>query len=311
VNESAGLPGAAVTALSPVLEAPLLYLACPLTGLGDKADAMEVRVERIKECIREFTDESRVPLDKWQVSSYAPIDYTAPWMGDQRSPREIYEINLQALSDSDGLIVITHRGSSAGVGQEIEWARGWGIPILYLSADEASRQIRGIPHPIIFSRYEDDDEACARVHAWLAANRAVIEDGPRRRTNRNLAYFPLTAALSQAWHKTVNKTDTALRAGLQPAGVECLLESSARLSAAPFATVVALATELGVPIGRRSDLRLLQARAWVDAATQCGWDDETADRVRFYALLRASDGLDLESVAGWIRVHTLMTAALS
>jgi hypothetical protein len=311
VTEPADLPGAALTDLTPVLEVPRLYLACPLTGLGDRTSAMEARVERIKQCIKDFTEVSRVSADRWEVRAYAPINFTPPWNDDLRGPREIYEINLQALADSDGLVVITDRGSSAGVGQEIEWARCMGIPILYLSVDEASRQIRGIPHRITFSRYTDEDDACDQVQQWLAANRARIEDGPRRRTNRNLAYYPLTVALSQAWHRTFNKTDTALRAGLQPEAVDCLVESPARVAVAPFATVMALATELGVPIGRRTDLGLPQARAWVDAATHGGWDDETADRVRFYALLRASEGLDLDSVSGWMQAHRLMTTALT
>jgi hypothetical protein len=293
--------------LTPVPGVPRLYLASPLTGLGDRTGTMEALVERIKLCIKDFTDVSRVASDRWEVRAYAPINFTPPWKDDRRGPREIYEINLQALADSDGLIVINDNGSSAGVGQEIEWARCMGIPILYLSLDEASRQIRGIPHPITFSRYTDEDDACAYVQQWLEANRARIQDGPRRRTNRNLTYFPLTAALSQAWHRTFNKTDTALRAGLQPEAVDCVVEFPARLAAAPFSIVMALASELGVPIGRRTDLRLPQARAWVQAADAGGWDDDLAERVLFYALLRASER-DLESPDIWAQLRTEMDA---
>lgn len=178
---------------------------------------------------------------------------------------------------------------------------------MYLSLDEASRQIRGIPHPITFSQYNNEADACTHVQRWLEANRARIEDGPRRRSNRNLTYYPLTAALSQAWHRTFNKTDTALRAGLQPAAVDCLVESPARMAVAPYSTVMALAAELGVPIGRRTDLRLPQARAWVQAADADGWDDDLAEKVLFYALLRASER-DLTSARIWAQLRAEMEA---
>jgi len=309
VTESADLHGAAVTDLTPVLDVPRLYLACPLTGLGDDVVPMETRVRRVIECIKEFAETNTVGnSDPWEVRAYAPIEFTPPWKNDLRSPTEIYDINLEALAGSDGLIVITHHGSSAGIGQEIEWARCMGVPILYLSVDEASRQIRGIPHRITFAQYTDDEEICEHVTDWLAANRNAIQDGPRRRSNRNLAFYPLTAALAQAWHKRFDKTDTALRANLLPDAVTCMLESPARLSVAPFASVLALATELGVSIGRRADLGFREAAAWVSAATTGWWDEEAAEKVRIYALLRASYGHDLADPATWARLYAAMNA---
>lgn len=308
MTEPAELPGAAVTDLSPVLEVPRLYLACPLTGLGNEVAPMETRMRRVIRCIKDFTGTSLVPNEPWEVRAYAPIEFTPPWKNDQRSPTEIYTINLEALAGSDGLIVITHQGSSAGIGQEVEWARCMGIPILYLSVEEASRQIRGIPHRITFAQHTDDEQICEHVLDWLAANRAAIQDGPRRRSNRNLAFYPLTAAMAQAWHNRFDKTDTALRANLLPEAVTCMLESPARLSIAPFATVLALAAELQVSIGRRADLGFREVEAWVSAATVGGWDEETAEKVRIYALLRASQGHDLTDPAAWTHLHAAMDA---
>jgi hypothetical protein len=242
------------------------------------------------------------------VRAYAPIEFTPPWKNDLRSPTEIYDINLEALAGSDGLVVVTHHGSSAGIGQEIEWARCLGIPILYLSVDEASRQIRGIPHRITFAQYADEEEICEHVEGWLVANRRAIQDGPRRRANRKLAFYPLTAALAQAWHKRFDKTDTALRANLLPDAVTCMLESPARLSVAPFATVLSLATELGVSIGRRGDLGFREAAAWVSAAEAGEWDEDAAEKVRIYALLRASCGHDLADPATWAMLYVAMNA---
>ncbi|MFT4082840.1 MAG: hypothetical protein QM638_09660 [Nocardioides sp.] len=158
------------------------------------------------------------------------------------------------------------------------------------------------PHPITFARYTDEEDLRLRVQEWLEANRPAIQNGPQRRSNRKLAFLPFTAALSQAWHRSFNKTDTAARVGLRPAAVASLLDSPARLAVAPFATVLALANELGVPIGRRTDLRLSQARAFVQAADADGWDDDLAERVLFYALLRASMR-DLTSSEVWAELR--------
>lgn len=305
VTESADLPGATVTDLTPVRKVPSLYLACPLTGHADHADEIKTRVGVVETCIAEFTDTTGFSTEPWHVNAYAPVNHTSPWEDDHRSPEEIFEINLQALTESDGLIVVAHQGSSAGIGQEIEWARCMNIPILYLSIDEPSRQIRGIPHPITFARYTDGEDLRLRVQEWLEANRPSIQNGPRRRSNRKLAFLPFTAALSQAWHRSFNKTDTAARVGLRLTAVNSLLDSPARLAVAPFATVLALANELGVPIGRRTDLRLTQARAFVRAADAGGWDDDLAERVLFYALLRAS-AHDLTSAEVWTELHAQM-----
>lgn len=298
MTESADLSGATVTDLTPVRKVPSLYLACPLTGHADRAEEIKTRVGVVEACIAEFTDTTGFSTEPWHVNVYAPVNHTSPWEDDYRNPEEIFEINLQALTESDGLIVVAHQGSSAGIGQEIEWARCMNIPILYLSIDEPSRQIRGIPHAITFARYIDEDDLRMRVHEWLEANRPAIQNGPQRRSNRKLAFLPFTAALSQAWHRSFNKTDTAARVGLRPAAVTSLLDSPVRLAVAPFATVLALANELGVPIGRRTDLRLAHARAFVQAADAGGWDDDFAERVLFYALLRAS-AHDLTSAEVW------------
>ncbi len=305
VTESADLPGATVTDLTPVRKVPSVYLACPLTGHADHAQEIKTRVGVVEACIAEFTDTTGFSTEPWHVSAYAPVNHTSPWEDDHRSPEEIFEINLQALTESDGLIVVAHQGSSAGIGQEIEWARCMNIPILYLSIDEPSRQIRGIPHAITFARYTDEADLRLRVQEWLEANRPGIQNGPQRRSNAKLAFLPFTTALSQAWHRSFNKTDTAARVGLRPAAVTSLLDSPARLAVGPFATVLALANELGVPIGRRTDLSLTQARAFVQAADAGGWDDDLAERVLFYALLRAS-AHDLTSGEAWTELRAQM-----
>lgn len=308
---SADLPGTETSSSEPAPqpEFPRLYVACPLTGLSEaEKSATDFRVQAVKTCIKEFTDINRADPDRWPLRVYAPFDFTPP-SNEGITPTDIYEINLEALTDSDGLIVITDRMSSAGVGQEIEWATRLGLPVLYLTSHVTSRQIRGIPHTVTAVTYESVSDMVDKVGNWLTANRTGIVDGPRRRADRELAYLPLTTELSRAWEATADKTSAAYRARLLPGAVISMLKSASRVAMAPLATLHALANELGVSLSPRNQLTYAESVAWTAAAMAGDWDAGIAEKVRIHAQLRASTGLDLESQETWTRVHAELTSA--
>jgi hypothetical protein len=46
----------------------------------------------------------------------------------------------------------------------------------------------------------------------------------------------------------------------------------------------------------------------VSAATTGGWDEDVSEKVRLYALLRASGGHDLADPATWAQLYVSMNA---
>lgn len=281
---------------------PQLYVATPLTGLDSgRVEALSHRLETVKAAIHEATVGARTPDDQWPVRLHVPYDTTRPGSGDALNPETIYDVNLDALLDSDGLVVVADKYCSAGIGQEIEWATRSGIPILYLSPTTASRQILGNPHAIYTRTCVDAPDMATHVRFWLGSNREKLQHGPRRRDGRNLAYIGIQTRLAEAWKVTANPTDVAAQLNLQPGDVSSILKSPARLALTPWWNVCELATLLSVPLEARRTLSFTESRAWVCAAADGTWDQITADRVRTFALITGTR--DLELVATWTAMH--------
>jgi hypothetical protein len=281
---------------------PQLYIATPLTGLdAGREEALSHRLETVKGAILEATVGARTTDDQWPVRLHVPYDTTRPGSGDGLNPQTIYDINLDTLLESDGLVVVADKFCSAGVGQEIEWASRSGIPVLYLSPETASRQILGNPHGIYSRTCLDAQDMAGHVRSWLSANREKLQHGPRRRDDRNLAYVGIQTRLAVAWTQATNPTEVAAQLNLHPADVDSMLKAPARLALTPWWTVCELATLLSVPLEARRTLSFTESRAWVTAAADGAWDQTTADHVRTYALIIGAQ--DLELVATWTELH--------
>lgn len=294
--------------ISEVPKTPRLYLACPLTNLSAVTrQSLSATVDSIQLRIEQLTLHHRIAGDKWPIAVYAPLKQSAPWKQDGLSPSAVYEGNLTQVLDSDGLIVLACRTASAGVGQEIEWAVKASLPILYLTPGaEVSRQIRGTPGRLLVADYGSDMETLGlRLDTWLRANRTLIEDGPRRRSDRRLRYMGMTLRLREAWKRTSDPTSAAARCNLHPSLVDSLLSDPARVALMPSEWLDRLSAELGVPkplTGPQLGIRAL--RAWLKVTDARKLDDAGAERLRLFALadLLRNPKLDLDTPSAWQRL---------
>ncbi|PZS01487.1 MAG: hypothetical protein DLM56_14780 [Pseudonocardiales bacterium] len=281
---------------------PRLYLASPLTGLSEsRRRELSLRIRVVKSAVVDVTMTERPDEEQWPVSVYAPWEHTSPWGAAGLSPQTIYDHNLDHLLDCDGLVIVTDGTCSAGIGQEIEWAVRSGIPILYLSDTEASRQIRGTPHSIAERTWTDAETMAAHVRNWLSVERAQLQNGPRRRVDRDLAYVKVTAQLEVAWKSAANPTAIAAQLGLHPDAVWSLIKSPARVALTPWWTVCELAAELGVSLEARRALTFLESRAWTKAAEDGSWTSKAAERSRAHAV--GYQAADLELPATWAALY--------
>ncbi len=287
---------------------PRIYVATPLTGLSEKRRKdLSYRVSAVKTAITEVTLTDRTDDDRWPVALHVPWEHTAPWNDSGLSPQTIYEHNLDQLLNSDGLIVVTDNTCSAGIGQEIEWAARAGIPMLYLSDTDASRQLRGNPQAIETRVCVDADDAGAHVRRWLARERRTLQKGPGRRIDRDLSYVKVTAQLEVAWRATRNPTAVAAQLGLHPNVVWHMVGSPARVALTPWWTVCELAAALGISLDARRSLTFSESRAWIRAMETGSWSPRDAERVRSYAL--ATQNLDFELPSSWALAYERMRRA--
>lgn len=293
-----------------VADIPQIYLASPLTGLSEKDQRLICsEVSSLKSAIEKATGTDRPAGDEWPVTVYAPVDHTAPWKGDGLSPSTIYERNLSEVLDSDALVVIGEDGLSAGVGQEIAWATAAGLPILCLTPGTVmSRQITGTPGRLTVAAFNNDIATRdLRLSGWLRTNRSLIEDGPRRRSDRRLRYAGVTARLQSAWKALGDPTGAAARCNMSPGSVDSVLRDPARVAMMPVEWLDALTTELNVPRPLAGpQLTIRAVRALLACVEQEGLDDGTADRLRMVgtARLGSDPKLDLETADNW---RTLLT----
>lgn len=295
--------------LSVPADLPRIYLACPLTGLSDAAIRhIKSDTEAVKIAVEQVTSGDRLDSERWPVSIYAPIDYTAPWCEDGLSPAEVYRKNLTQVHSSDALIVIAEGGGSAGIGQELEWSVRLGLPTLYLSPDhQISRQIAGVPGYVRAQTYSCDVRTL-RLHVqnFLRQSRPLILDGPRRRASRELRYEVLTRRLRHAWASCSDRTVVAAQIRVDLAYLEVTLSDPAFVSMMPAETLIALANELDV---RLTDqvlaLSVAEMRALMAAAERQNWSDSEVGRLVFHghAAREGGDEIDLRVIDGWIHLR--------
>jgi hypothetical protein len=295
------------------LDLPKIYLACPLTGLTQRARRqIKSDVAAAQRAVEAVTVGDRVDDERWPVSVYAPIEHTAPWNRDRLSAEQVYRTNLHAVHTSDALIVLGENGASAGVGQELEWAIRVGIPILYLTAGrDVSRQIKGAPAFLQAQSYNNDTRTLeSHVKNFMRLWRPMILDGPRRRESRLLRYEAVTKRLRAAWETCPKPTEVAAQVRVDIRYLELALSDPVLLSVMPAETLISLAHELDVPLTSHSPQHLLvlpvpALRALLAAAEAEGWPDKDVERLIVHgrAASERNAGVDLTTITGWRSLH--------
>lgn len=303
------------------LEAPLpgkvteasIYLACPLTGLRDfDRRQLNSDIQAVKRAIECETLHDRLEPDSWPLSVYAPFDHTAPWKGDELSPAEVYERNLDAVHNADALIVLAEKGGSAGVGQEVEWSIRLGLPILFLTAEgDISRQIKGAPGFVSPQSYNKDTATLeSHVRNFLQRWKPLILDGPRRRASRHFRYEALTARLRAAWQGCADPTGVAAQVRVDVQYLELALGDPRYVAMMPMDTLISLARELDVSTttlhaNPRFVLPPAMVRALMAAAEQHAWSDDLVERLMYEgrAALERVAAFDLDTKSGWHRLR--------
>jgi hypothetical protein len=295
------------------LDVPKVYVACPLTGLAQRARRqIDSDVVAIKRAVEAVTVGERVDDERWPVSVYAPIEHTAPWNRDKLSAELVYRTNLNEVHTSDALIVLGEHGASAGVGQELEWAIRLGIPILYLTAGRnVSRQIRGTPAFLQAQSYNNDTRTLeSHVKNFMRLWRPMILDGPRRRESRRLRYEAVTKRLRAAWETCPKPTDVAAQVRVDIRYLELALSDPVLVSVMPAETLISLAHELDVTLTSHSPLRLVvlpvpALRALLAAAEADGWPDQDVERLIVHgrAASERNADVDLTTISGWRSLH--------
>jgi hypothetical protein len=180
---------------------PQVYLACRLTHLTeDERQLLDSWCTHIEQAV---TDASADSAARWNVSVHAPITWSAPWRGDNRSPKSIYALNSATVNACAAMIILSIDGGGLGVGQEFAWAVALRLPILLLyPADRPpSRQALGTPGDVTTIGFANAMELGEAVKAFLRANRPVIEDWQRRSDSLNVALLPLRETLAEHWHE--------------------------------------------------------------------------------------------------------------
>lgn len=293
---------------------PLIYIASPLTHLDQTGrDAVLAWGDIVESAIREATIEAE---DDWAVCVHLPAKLSPPWVSDDRSSQEIFELNTDVLwCEADALIIIAHQGGSLGAGQELEWARAVQLPILYVHrrSEPVSRQVRGTPADITLCPFGDPGELRDAVTTFIRSRRYVIQDGPRRRRSRSLRFTPLALSLHDSWRDRDqgSRREIAALAGLDVRSVERLLTDPLRLATLASAQLAMLSSALDHRRrhGRVGDSHLTigEMQALVAAQAEYGWEDPVAQRLiaaaRKELTITAIRRFRLTTVESWLNLH--------
>lgn len=307
---------------------PCLYVATALSSLNpDQRSTLDGWCTAV--------DRAIIPLsgDPAWLRVHQPFKLSASWLGDGRSPEEIYRKNWRHVcTETDGFILFAQRGGSIGAGQELAWAQKMGIPILVLAhgrdpedleegeenlanADTLSRQLLGAASDtdLKIRWFSSTEKLETVVREWVRQRRGAIEDRHRlRRMHRQRAATPLAVfnAAASRFSPDVAREVAALTR-LHPRRVEHLLASEDALLAASLDELLRLSTGLGIDLGealspRRRTLQPKQLEALSQAATENEWPPEqivaAVERGQF---VLASDGvrrLPLSNPEGWLRL---------
>lgn len=235
---------------------PLIYIVSQLSTLeGDGRADMERLCRLAADTARETAKSASPP---WGLDVYCPIEESAPWIADGRTPIQVYETNFKKVTqEADGLIVIGRWGGSFGAGQELAWAAHLRLPILFLRRAEEilSRQVEGTPADLEIVRFDSDGDLAGTVKTFVNQRKASLETHARHRKGRTLEVAGLSEELREkygALNQSDRKEIPAI-SHIHPRRVLALVNDPQTLVSASLDELLALSGALNVELGRALD----------------------------------------------------------
>lgn len=292
---------------------PVLYLACPLTSVDEVTrQLVDSYCTHICTTVTETTRDSERP---WEVAVHAPVFWSNPARGDDRTPGQIYQLNSQRVRDCAGLIVLSIHGGSTGIGQELAWAFALRLPVLFLHQvnELASRQIVGTPGDLTVAEFDDANDLIEAVRHFLRSQRAVIEDRERRAAGEAVKFASFRALLVEAWDSRDDARQEQVQAEsrVHRRRIAELLESDYALGMASLSELTAFAGALDVPFdalaqpARFPDLGERELIALAQVCDEYEWTGSKALELEQAARMELARGgirrLTLLSPEDWLR----------
>lgn len=282
----------------------LIYVASALTSIN-----MDERTEISRRC--EIIDQTIVETSRalgysWQV--HLPVLWTAPKPDDDRSPREIYDLNRDHVRRASGLILLGDHGGSLGAGQEFDWALSRRMPVLVIlgSGFTLSRQIAGTPALMCVRHAATDEQLRQVVATWVKEWGPSVESRSQNWTGERVLADRVARHFNDALPDSSDSIEVvAALSGLNRERVLELFTPEAILDAS-VSEVNALSQALGLELGDVlkpdpiSELSSGQRRDLATAAKIHSWTPKQILRVELRARLEltrdATNRAPLESV---------------
>lgn len=216
--------------------------------------------------------------------------------------------------------MVGYGGGSIGVGQELTWATGLRIPVLYLRwRDEPiSRQLEGTPGDISIRTFTGEQDLKGHVAEFVRSRRHAIETLPDRLRSRASATSNLMAALRETWSNldVESRGRVTAESRLREPRIEELLANSNALMSATMDEVSALSGALGVDFAREvgghpmPDLEHGEVNALRTAAAENSWTGGTVvdlwTAARLERLRPGTRRFRLHSPEAWERFRGLI-----
>jgi hypothetical protein len=133
-----------------------VFVSGALTGIAD-AETVKSNYEHIGRLCEQLG-----------LEAYIPHLYTDPIANPDVPSREVYEVDSYHVRTA-GLVIAYVGLPSLGVGQEIEIARQYGVPVVlvYERTHRVSRMTRGSPGVVAEIPYDSFDEVLSGIAAIL------------------------------------------------------------------------------------------------------------------------------------------------
>lgn len=286
-----------------------IYVASALTALTPE-DRSEIshRCEVIDRAIISASGTAGMP---WEV--HLPVVWSAPGRNnDDRTPKEIYDLNREHVRRASGLVLLGDHGGSLGAGQEFAWAIARRLPVLLLLKRGAplSRQIAGTPAQMTVREVDDDESISRAVEEWVHEWRVAIESRARSGTGELIIALRASHRLRDAFVNSADSIEAiAAVAGLNPDRVAELFEPSALLDGS-VSELIALSGALGLDAGEAlnpnpiPELSPNQRTGLAVAAQEYDWTPPEVLQIESRARLELAKGgvrrLPLTSVQDWV-----------
>ena len=285
-----------------------IYVASALTALdADERQELNRRCDIIDQTI---IDASGTTGEPWHV--HLPVVWSAPRPTDNRSPRQIYDLNRVEMRRASGLVLLGDHGGSLGAGQEFAWAVARRLPVLVLLAgtETLSRQIAGTPALMCIRRATTDAELAAAVSDWVRDWGKAVESNARSGTGQLIIAIRAANRLRDALAVSPDSIEAiAAVAALSPDRITELLTPDALLDGS-VSELIALSRALGLEAGDAlnanpiPELSSTQRAGLATAAEEYEWTPTQILQIETRARLELAKGgvrrLPLRSVQDWV-----------